>query len=707
MTARDYQLLNLRYSCPLLRRDEILEGKVPTAPTIASMMAALEVQEALKLIHGLPVAAGSAHGLQRRDEPVLHDAAPVPRRLPEPRDLPRAGRAAARPRRDGRRAVRGGPAHGRAARSPWRWTATWSSPSTARAAAGAPRSSGRGRKVRDGRGRLPELPRAGAARDRQRRSRRRRPWPTRPLAALGIPPYDIVRVDGDGALGLLPAGRRPRRRGESGWSGDRRRASSRRGGQALSQDEIVFDEIRYREPRAAAPARPRPPLRLPGVRGPRARRPADLPRPRAPPTRSSGTPCATRRSSSAASCSARSASTTRRASRSSGSRKSLEAKHYENTQASFTYTHDSWEEITRERDRLHPDLDIVGWYHTHPDFGIFLSQPRPVHPPALLRPAAPGGLRGRPDPPDPRLLPWRDGELEQVGGFYLTADRGDRIALARLVNDLENIPNPDGGGGGLSPRLEAELITMLTRPATQHPAPPPPTGPDRHALRPARHDARRARAGRRPLAQRSQRQHRRNRAARSTTSASRSTRRPTASASPLDTALGEAGGTNPERVRQATTPAPPASATTPSASTRTRSPSTTWLAAKFKLAAEDLATLQAKYDDIKQVREGRQGDGRPSACASKTSVEQASARPGRSPSSRTCSIPPRAARPSRMAHRYQNTWYACIAGWSVSAVLAPRPCSEVYAYLKLPPEDVDEPTPTPRAGEGPPPHRIT
>lgn len=60
MTERDYQLLNLRYSCPLLRRDQIMEGKVPTAPTIASMMAALEVQEALKILHGLPVAAGSA-----------------------------------------------------------------------------------------------------------------------------------------------------------------------------------------------------------------------------------------------------------------------------------------------------------------------------------------------------------------------------------------------------------------------------------------------------------------------------------------------------------------------------------------------------------------------------------------------------------------------------------------------------------------------
>jgi adenylyltransferase/sulfurtransferase len=60
MTARDYQLLNLRYSCPLLRRDEIQSGKVPTAPTIASMMAALEVQEALKLLHGMPVSGGTA-----------------------------------------------------------------------------------------------------------------------------------------------------------------------------------------------------------------------------------------------------------------------------------------------------------------------------------------------------------------------------------------------------------------------------------------------------------------------------------------------------------------------------------------------------------------------------------------------------------------------------------------------------------------------
>jgi adenylyltransferase/sulfurtransferase len=93
MTERDYQLLNLRYSCPMLKRDEILAGKVPTAPTIASMMAALEVQEALKLLHEMPVAGGTAmvfNGvgnqfyttkLPFRDDCLSHETYPAPREL--------------------------------------------------------------------------------------------------------------------------------------------------------------------------------------------------------------------------------------------------------------------------------------------------------------------------------------------------------------------------------------------------------------------------------------------------------------------------------------------------------------------------------------------------------------------------------------------------------------------------------------------------
>lgn len=61
MTENDYRLINLRYSCPMLKQEDILEGKVPTAPTISSIVGGMQTQEALKLIHKLPVAEGAAH----------------------------------------------------------------------------------------------------------------------------------------------------------------------------------------------------------------------------------------------------------------------------------------------------------------------------------------------------------------------------------------------------------------------------------------------------------------------------------------------------------------------------------------------------------------------------------------------------------------------------------------------------------------------
>jgi molybdopterin/thiamine biosynthesis adenylyltransferase len=60
MTKRDYELINRRYSCPLLKREDIAQGRTPTAPTISSIVGGLEVQEGLKILHGLPVQAGTA-----------------------------------------------------------------------------------------------------------------------------------------------------------------------------------------------------------------------------------------------------------------------------------------------------------------------------------------------------------------------------------------------------------------------------------------------------------------------------------------------------------------------------------------------------------------------------------------------------------------------------------------------------------------------
>jgi proteasome lid subunit RPN8/RPN11 len=51
----------------------------------------------------------------------------------------------------------------------------------------------------------------------------------------------------------------------------------------------------------------------------------------------------------------------------------IPAKHGESQHASFKFTHDSGSYITKEQEENYPDSRIVGWHHTHPNFGIFLS----------------------------------------------------------------------------------------------------------------------------------------------------------------------------------------------------------------------------------------------------------------------------------------------------------------------------------------------
>lgn len=51
----------------------------------------------------------------------------------------------------------------------------------------------------------------------------------------------------------------------------------------------------------------------------------------------------------------------------------LRAERYEATKGSFKFTHETWEAISRRRDEYPEGVAMVGWYHTHPDWGVFLS----------------------------------------------------------------------------------------------------------------------------------------------------------------------------------------------------------------------------------------------------------------------------------------------------------------------------------------------
>ncbi len=51
----------------------------------------------------------------------------------------------------------------------------------------------------------------------------------------------------------------------------------------------------------------------------------------------------------------------------------IEARYTEAGQSTLTFTHESWDYMNKKRERRYPQLKVMGWFHSHPDFGIFLS----------------------------------------------------------------------------------------------------------------------------------------------------------------------------------------------------------------------------------------------------------------------------------------------------------------------------------------------
>jgi adenylyltransferase/sulfurtransferase len=86
MGENDWKMLEARRSCALLSRGDMEQGKVPTTPTTASIIAGIQVQEAIKYLHGLETISG--HGFifdgtghqsylvsyTRKEECPAHDA---------------------------------------------------------------------------------------------------------------------------------------------------------------------------------------------------------------------------------------------------------------------------------------------------------------------------------------------------------------------------------------------------------------------------------------------------------------------------------------------------------------------------------------------------------------------------------------------------------------------------------------------------------
>jgi len=118
---------------------------------------------------------------------------------------------------------------------------------------------------------------------------------------------------------------------------------------------------------------------------------------------------------------------------------SLRAQHYESTKGSFKFTHDTWSEITREREQFPPELQMVGWYHTHPDWGVFLSGMDMFICDNFFNKKLDVAYVIDPCRGDRAMFQWTGDakhRIRRTGGFFVTASRFRAAELEYTVGEL-------------------------------------------------------------------------------------------------------------------------------------------------------------------------------------------------------------------------------------------------------------------------------
>jgi len=105
--------------------------------------------------------------------------------------------------------------------------------------------------------------------------------------------------------------------------------------------------------------------------------------------------------------------------------------------AQITFTHDTWAEIEAERERRAPDALIVGWYHTHPDLGVFLSDADRFIQEHFFKEPWQVALVLDPVRGDFGLFQTREGGLARARGFHIVGSRGRRRELQEYVAQME------------------------------------------------------------------------------------------------------------------------------------------------------------------------------------------------------------------------------------------------------------------------------
>jgi len=125
-----------------------------------------------------------------------------------------------------------------------------------------------------------------------------------------------------------------------------------------------------------------------------------------------------------------------------------------------TFTHEAWNKINHEMDTRFVDLKIVGWYHSHPSFGVFLSERDVfIHDHFFSNPGQ-VALVVDPVHKTEGVFSWRHGKPKPCGHYWV----GNRICVPADEPSSGPVERQDRAGGARpseSRPTEPEPLSVL------------------------------------------------------------------------------------------------------------------------------------------------------------------------------------------------------------------------------------------------------
>ncbi len=120
----------------------------------------------------------------------------------------------------------------------------------------------------------------------------------------------------------------------------------------------------------------------------------------------------------------------------------IEAKYTDASASTLTFTHETWDYVHKEHDKNFSDKKIIGWQHTHPNYGIFLSNydlfiqenffNLPFQVAYVIDPIQ--NIRG--------FFQWKNDKIEKLRGYYIYDEVGKPIKIEQKKVDKPSYAAP-------------------------------------------------------------------------------------------------------------------------------------------------------------------------------------------------------------------------------------------------------------------------